>query len=206
MEHEASERKPTKTKMSAEIKLEKQSDSALLEMVKSDWEKIEQLAANAHSAELDAANIMRKIGIALKELSGKEQLTLTFFQGIQDKLPQKLGFKSARACIKFADTYKEPISNLQQLRPIQRELMLVAGEHPEQEKQKRIKDEPKNLDNWTVFVAKLCAADAALDELEKESPMVEWDARQIESFINTTMRMANKIKQAQVLMSLEEDK
>jgi len=186
--------------MSTDTNLEKQSESALIEVVKADWDKIEQLAATAHASEIEAVNIMRKIGIALKEISGKEQLTLTFFQGIQDKLPPKLGFKSAKACIKFADTYKEPITKLDQLKPIQRELMLVSGEEQEKPEKKPREQTAKNLDKWTIFVEKSSMSDAALDEFEQDAPMSEWDSRMLELFINTTKRMADKIKQAQVLL------
>lgn len=184
------------TSQEAAVQLTKQSKKALVKNINADWKKVEDLAKTAGKAEVSAANIMRGIGIKLRELVGHEQLTLTGFQSFQADLPKKLTFKSAKLCVKLSEVYGDQITSIDQVRPIQKELREIVCETPV-EKQIRGPQQAHERNSWSEWVSNIAKSATIFDEIEQEQPMANWEKDKLKSFVKYGKPLADKVHAAE---------
>lgn len=102
--------------------------SASIEKIGSDWASLRSLGEQVGLSTIKFVNLGREIGLGLQGLCQHEQMKISFYEHIKEKLPDTMTFSAIQRCIYLANNMPNPASTLEEANRVASQMWLALGE------------------------------------------------------------------------------
>lgn len=175
----------------------RQSRDEILKKASRDWREAKEAGCKAAEFEIVAINKIRDVGLSLQQASGRELITLEFFNHVSKRLPKDLNFTQAKVCISVARKLEKPVETIEECRSIKQTMFECLLELPQP---KRLEEQTARESNpWSNFVASFTSIEQIFSALEYK-PMSEWGKDKLLKFVSVVEPVTTKYNQAVELL------
>lgn len=112
--------------------LQRAATDASIEKLAADWAEAMNLCGEIGSKQIEATNKAREIGLTLQGLCGHEQIHLSFYENLKDKLPKdgalkNFTFDAAKRCVHLANNLKQPVTTVAEAQRAIQTVFIAGG-------------------------------------------------------------------------------
>lgn len=186
------------------MSLTKAARKAACERAGEKFVKAQHATGNIGELEIVVVNGLREAGLELITACGRDQLLFSLEgrefcrKELMPYLPPGMDLPKIQACVHIANTVKEPIATVEELRTVKTELQMAFQMFGLSEAPRRKELQTAHARNlFSDWVSRITSTALVGNEMEQSEPMESWPGSKLDEYLEAAQPVKQQIERAE---------